>query len=111
MPRPVTLKFLNLPVGAVVTVDGNVLENNPAFVDPSPSRRIILVEAEGYMPWKVEQIIDANTTIIAAMKKLEQPKGASVPKQGPAGAKAAGKKTETGVSKSKVKLSGQEYPE
>jgi serine/threonine protein kinase len=117
VPRPVTLKFLGLPVGAAVTVDGSMLENNPALVDPSPSRRIILVEAEGYMPWKVEQVVDANTTIVVDMKKLEKPKEALAPKKVSEGAKEAGagkaatKKTETGVHKGKVKLSEQEYPE
>ena len=116
--RPVTLKFLGLPVGSVVTVDGSELENNPAIIDPSPSRRIILVEAEGYTPWKVEQVVDANTTIIVDMNKLEKPKEALAPKKGPEGTKEAGtgkaaatKKTGTGVYKGKVKLSEQEYPE
>jgi serine/threonine protein kinase len=126
VPSPVTLKFLGLPVGAVVTVDGNEIENNPALVDPSPSRRIIRVEAEGYMPWKAEQVVDANTTIIVDMNKVDQPKEASVPKKGSAGTKtaadktqpkeagdgkAAGKKTGSGVYKGKVTLSGHEYPE
>jgi len=121
VPKPVTLKLLGLPEGAVVKVDDKVLKNNPAIVDPAPSRRRIVVEAEGYMPWKVEQIVDANTTISVAMTKLETEKESSGAKKASTGAKAAAKdstagkdsgaKTGSGTYKGKVKLSEHDYPE
>jgi hypothetical protein len=126
VPKPVTLKFLGLPGGAVVTVDDVLLKNNPAIIDPAPSRRRIVVEAEGYMPWKVEQIVDANTTIDVAMKKLEPDKAASSTAKKGSGTKAAADKTKpkdstagkdsaaksgTGTYKGKVKLSEHDYPE
>ena len=110
----------------MVKVDDKILKNNPAIIDPAPSRRRIVVEAEGYMPWKVEQIVDANTTIDVAMKKLETEKELSTAKKGSTGTKApadktrpkdstAGKESSTkpgsGVYKGKVKLSEHEYPE